>query len=353
MARLSEIAAYLQQKRLELSLPLEYIQQRTQIRVSLLQAIEEGKFDNLPEPVYIKGFIRLYGNAIGVDGDALAHNFIQASQGSNVQTAPTQTALAEPIPVNTFTPSFTLPDKLSERLRLRYSIPYLVLLVLATSILSWLVRQPTENKQVQTQTQSESDVSDVEAKPSSVTDSDRAKIAQESPPAENSTPSPEAQISTEERANSQTTANLSTTPRQEKEKSSQAVEEVESSPQTNPNLSIPVTSSEEKPRDTPVNSTPTPSPTTTSSQPLSVKMQLEGGDSWLRVTVDGEAVYEGILQDGEERTWDAQGEIKIRSGNAGFVKLSTNQGQSQAMGNPGEVKEVTINSETSPGTVGN
>ena len=353
MARLSEIAAYLQQKRLELSLPLEYIQQRTQIRVSLLQAIEEGKFDNLPEPVYIKGFIRLYGNAIGVDGDALAHNFIQASQGNNVQTAPTQTALAEPIPVNTFTPSFTLPDKLSERLRLRYSIPYLVLLVVATSILSWLVRQPTENKQAQTQTQSESDVSDVEAKPSSVTDSDRAKIAQETPPPENPTPLPEAQIPTGERANSQTTANLSTTPRQERENSPQPEEEVESSPLANPNLSIPVTSPEEKPRETPGNSNPTSSPTTTSSQPLSVKMQLEGGDSWLRVTVDGEAVYEGILQDGEERNWDAQGEIKIRSGNAGFVKLSTNQGQSQAMGNPGEVKEVTINSDTSPGRVGN
>jgi cytoskeletal protein RodZ len=45
------------------------------IRPSLLVAIEQGDLDGLPEPVYIRGLIRRYGDALGLDGETLASQF--------------------------------------------------------------------------------------------------------------------------------------------------------------------------------------------------------------------------------------------------------------------------------------
>jgi pseudouridine synthase len=56
-------------------LSLEAVASKTLIRASLLQAIEHGDLDSLPEPVYIRGLIRRYGDALGLDGEALAIQF--------------------------------------------------------------------------------------------------------------------------------------------------------------------------------------------------------------------------------------------------------------------------------------
>jgi cytoskeletal protein RodZ len=40
-----------------------------------LQAIEEGQLEHLPEPIYIRGFIRRFANALGLNGVELASDF--------------------------------------------------------------------------------------------------------------------------------------------------------------------------------------------------------------------------------------------------------------------------------------
>ncbi len=54
---------------------------------------------------------------------------------------------------------------------------------------------------------------------------------------------------------------------------------------------------------------------------------------------DGRVVYAGILESGTERSWQARERLIVRTGNAGAVKVSVNNGPSQPMGRPGEVTE--------------
>lgn len=70
---------------------------------------------------------------------------------------------------------------------------------------------------------------------------------------------------------------------------------------------------------------------------VSVEMQ---GQSWLRITADEEVSFEGILRQGDTRTWTAEEQITIRAGNAGGVKVSFNEAAPEPLGQPGVVKEV-------------
>lgn len=72
---LTEIGAYLRQVRQLQELSLETVASITKIPVRTLQAIEAGNLEQLPEPVYIQGFIRRYADAIGVDGTEIANAF--------------------------------------------------------------------------------------------------------------------------------------------------------------------------------------------------------------------------------------------------------------------------------------
>jgi cytoskeletal protein RodZ len=73
--RLIQIGDYLRQAREESFLSLDEVAVRTMIQPRLLRAIEAGKLQQLPEPVYIQGFIRRYAEALGLDGALVADAF--------------------------------------------------------------------------------------------------------------------------------------------------------------------------------------------------------------------------------------------------------------------------------------
>ncbi len=73
--QLKEIGAYLRQVRQEKSIRIEQLTAQTLIRQAFLEALEEGRHEELPEPIFVQGFIRRYGDALGLDGTALAKNF--------------------------------------------------------------------------------------------------------------------------------------------------------------------------------------------------------------------------------------------------------------------------------------
>ena len=73
--KLEELGSRLRQFRTEQSMPLEEVAARTRIQARLLNAIEEGKLDQLPEPVYIKGFIKRFAEALGLNGTEFASAF--------------------------------------------------------------------------------------------------------------------------------------------------------------------------------------------------------------------------------------------------------------------------------------
>jgi cytoskeletal protein RodZ len=75
--KLAEIGVRLRQFREQHSICLEKVALVTMIRRDLLQAIEEGQLDQLPEPVYTQGLIKRYAEAMGLDGSEFA-NFYPA-----------------------------------------------------------------------------------------------------------------------------------------------------------------------------------------------------------------------------------------------------------------------------------
>jgi len=62
-------------------------------------------------------------------------------------------------------------------------------------------------------------------------------------------------------------------------------------------------------------------PAVTNGVSLEVRTQ---GTSWLRVTADGERVFQGLLHDGETRAWQAKGRLTIRVGNSPAVQVAVN-----------------------------
>ncbi|MBI4780566.1 MAG: helix-turn-helix domain-containing protein [Oscillatoriophycideae cyanobacterium NC_groundwater_1537_Pr4_S-0.65um_50_18] len=73
--RLMQIGAYLRQVREDHALSLEEVAARTLIQPRLLRAIEAGALHQLPEAVYIQGFIKRYADSLGLDGTDCAEAF--------------------------------------------------------------------------------------------------------------------------------------------------------------------------------------------------------------------------------------------------------------------------------------
>jgi cytoskeleton protein RodZ len=63
-----EIGNSLREARLRQQLDFAELEQQTKIRSKYLQALEEEKFDVLPAPTYVKGFLRTYADALGLEG---------------------------------------------------------------------------------------------------------------------------------------------------------------------------------------------------------------------------------------------------------------------------------------------
>ncbi|MEB3289942.1 MAG: RodZ domain-containing protein [Leptolyngbya sp.] len=78
--QLTELGKLLQTARQDQGYSLEAMASKTLIRASLLGAIEQGHLTSLPEPVYIRGLIRRYGDALGLEGETLASQFFTPPQ---------------------------------------------------------------------------------------------------------------------------------------------------------------------------------------------------------------------------------------------------------------------------------
>lgn len=73
--RLAELGNRLRDRREAQGISLETVAGTTCIQPRLLRAIEQGKIEELPEPVYVHSFIRQYAGAIGLNGVEFASGF--------------------------------------------------------------------------------------------------------------------------------------------------------------------------------------------------------------------------------------------------------------------------------------
>ena len=88
------IADELRRTRVAHDLSIEDVAATLRIRVGFIKAMEEDRFDDLPGPAYISGFLRTYANHLGLDGDQLVAWFKDDSQST---FAPREMELLVPI----------------------------------------------------------------------------------------------------------------------------------------------------------------------------------------------------------------------------------------------------------------
>ena len=72
---MKHIGEYLKQRRCEKNITLEEVASQTGIREQYLTALESGDFEKIPGDVFIKGFIRDYGNFLEENGNDLVEAY--------------------------------------------------------------------------------------------------------------------------------------------------------------------------------------------------------------------------------------------------------------------------------------
>lgn len=78
------IGALLRETRENFGGDVERIANALRIRAQYLAAIEEGRYDRLPAPVYALGFVRAYAIHLGLDGDEAVRRFKQEASGFEI-----------------------------------------------------------------------------------------------------------------------------------------------------------------------------------------------------------------------------------------------------------------------------
>ncbi len=248
--KLKEITKKLRQIREEKGIHVEQIAAKILVRPVFLNALEEGRFDDLPEAVYIQGFVRRYADALGLDGQALGQEFgaiacppLMPQENNNLSNK-----------ANIYIP---------------LAVPY-VLLIIGASLGLFYLLSPKEKEQTVSQSQYSSNVAEQKTQPKP-----KAKSAAVASKA-----------------------------------------------------------------------TPTTKPKSTPKPVEGVKVSLDVKDkSWVRVITDGKKVFEGTLQKGDKKSFNAKEKLVIRSGNAGAVLVSVNQNKAVPLGSVNNPKTVTYTPE--------
>jgi len=115
---------------------------------------------------------------------------------------------------------------------------------------------------------------------------------------------------------------------------------------------------EPEPTSSPGDSLPAPSPATpgpslsratisaaSPQSPFAGELRLQVDvmdDAWLSIRVDGESAFSGTMRPGESRTFRGAAVIELSTGNASAIVLTLNGETLAPLGNPGEVKRITL-----------
>lgn len=78
-----QVGSIIRARREELGLSLKQVFDVIRIRPEYLQTVEDGDPDGVLPDVYHKGYIRLYGNYLGLDGPALVRMYVESKEQRN------------------------------------------------------------------------------------------------------------------------------------------------------------------------------------------------------------------------------------------------------------------------------
>lgn len=89
-----EFGSWLRRQREMRDVTLRDIADTTKIGVRYLEALEDDRFDVLPAPVFVKGFLREYASYVGMDPDEVVNTYLNAQQqqGAEAEQAEAEAA---------------------------------------------------------------------------------------------------------------------------------------------------------------------------------------------------------------------------------------------------------------------
>lgn len=291
-------------------LTLEQVEKATRIRRVFLEAIEEDRFDELPAPVYARGFIRNYARLVGLDPDDIVAAYA--------------TATGTPPPGRAHQ---VLDEPLVQRAGGSPVVGVLwgILIVLVIAGVAWYAYVRFYLGETPT----------LPALPSlpilAPRGSSLAKTPEPSSQAVVVVPAP-----------------------------TEVVEPTDVPPTPEPS---PTAVPTERPATTPTPSkvvmTPTASPTAalpTATPPESTQVQATGvtvdatvtAATYVEVTADGVRLLTTTLQAGDDRTWAGDRSVALRVGNAGGIVLKVNGVEVPPLGANGQVVNVEYTLDNLP-----
>jgi cytoskeleton protein RodZ len=283
---MSELGEKLREAREEQGLSLEDVEESTHIRRELLEALENGDYARLPEPVYVRGFVRGYVGALGLDPEPF---LALVPRAGNERRRPQQLVLDRP-----------LQQPLSRPRALRRLLLGLLAVLMIAALVWWFVSthylhldplaplgdSSLRSTGVPTATTFAPTATPLEASPSST------------PPAVVETGSGNASPITR-------------------------------SPTPSPTLTATASPS------------PSATPTATSTPSLGVEVRMRvDAVTWIRVTVDGQGPVETLLEVGDDQVWQGNETIDLTIGNAGGAYLTVNGEELGYLGEDGEVVAI-------------
>jgi cytoskeleton protein RodZ len=259
------VGKFLQQERARKNITLEAVSQVTRISVRNLEAIESDDFVSLPAPIFIRGFLKVYGSFLGLNPDKV------------IALYETQTGVIGLPPAKGFQPEKERP----RRTRL-IAVPILVLALVGGGIY-WLL---SPGKPPRT--------ASVSPPPAPVLETPKVPV----PPPETQ-PAKEAPKPPEKIAK----------PQPEKKPEVKA-------PSAPPKIQTP-------PSPAPVAASAGPPGEEKKERRHILRVQAKE-QTWVRVQADDQPEFEVLLEPQEKAVWTARRQLKITLGNAAGLDMAFN-----------------------------
>ena len=94
--RLRQLGQHLKQVRESRSLSVKQLHSLTLVPIYQLESLEAGRIELLPEDIYVRGFLRRIGNALGLEGDRIAASLPAADPNAGVIPSWSRSKKVEP-----------------------------------------------------------------------------------------------------------------------------------------------------------------------------------------------------------------------------------------------------------------
>lgn len=306
---MGELGDLLREARERKGASLADVEEFTKIRKKHLQALEEGEYGKLPPQVYVRGFLRSLATYLDLDLDELLARFNEETAGQEAAPPPvrltSEPLVPAPLRIATWLAGVGILATIAVVAYWAYQQR------LWEQVLLLIVPPPTATVALSTMTPTQRVA--LSLKLTATETSASTATATATIPLAIATPSP---------TNPPSTASPPPTP-------------------TASATRVPTHTS--NPTDTPLHPTFTPTRSTSPTafpQLLLVRLEITQR-AWLRVVIDQEEVFQGILEEGAFQTWVAKREVFIHTGNAGGTWLRINDGPRELMGDPGQVIKAT------------